>query len=247
MNLALMKKPGEVKGRVASNRLKLLLCLLIIFICPISTALAEIRTFEKEVEEIVGRNQSQEQVEAFALQKAKRLAVEEAGTYISSLTVVQNYQLAKDEITALASGVVQAKIVGIPSVRLENSVIHVRVKARIQVDTSILGQQIQALMKQKGTLKKLEEERRKVKELEDKLVNLKSSELKKLEELNAQAIALEKKREMRRLLLEKQSLKAQGALKKAEIEGAKGDGHENITFLLGLDVLCDPSCHEKRA
>ncbi|MEK7243244.1 MAG: hypothetical protein AAB112_03625, partial [Thermodesulfobacteriota bacterium] len=79
-------------------------------------AFAEIKVFEKEVEEIVGRDQSQEQVEAFALQKAKRLAVEEAGTYISSLTVVQNYVLAKDEVTALASGVLQSQVLGMPSI-----------------------------------------------------------------------------------------------------------------------------------
>jgi predicted ATP-dependent protease len=70
------------------------LILLIGFIA-IFPAFAEIKVFEKEVEEIVGRDQSQEQVEAFALQKAKRLAVEEAGTYISSLTVVQNFRLVK--------------------------------------------------------------------------------------------------------------------------------------------------------
>jgi len=196
--------------------------LIILCVLHVSTALAEIKVFEKAVEEIVGKNQSQEQVEAFALQKAKRLAVEEAGTYISSLTVVRNYQLAKDEITALASGVVQAKIVGVPAVRLdENGIIHVRVKSRIQVDTNVLDQQIQQIMKEKGTLKKLEQERRKVKELENKLANLKSSELKRLDELNALAMAIEREREKQRLFLEEQRLRAQGELKNAEIAGLK--------------------------
>jgi septal ring factor EnvC (AmiA/AmiB activator) len=108
--------------------------------------------------------------------------------------VVVNSQLKKDEVTALASGVVQAKIVGIPAVRVENNVTHVKVKARIEVDTSILDRQIQEIMKEKGTLKRLEEEQKKVRELEDKLANLKSSEVKRLEELNAQALALERER-----------------------------------------------------
>ena len=183
-----------------------------------SFAGAEIKIFEKEVEEAVSRGQSQEQVEAFALQKAKRLAVEEAGTYISSLTVVLNYQLKKDEVTALASGVVQAKIVGIPAVRVENGVVHVKVKARIEVDTSILDRQIQEIMKEKGTLKRLEEEQKKVRELEDKLANLKSSEVKRLEELNAQALALERERDRQRLFMQEQSLKAKGELSKAEAD-----------------------------
>jgi len=193
----------------------LTLVLFCIFIVP---AYAEVKVFEKEVEEAVSRGQSQEQVEAFALQKAKRLAVEEAGTYISSLTVVQNYQLQKDEVTALASGVVQARIVGVPAVRVENGVVHVAVKARIDVYTSILDRQIQAIMKEKGTLKKLEAERKKNKELEEKLATLKSSEVKRLEELNAQAIALERTRDKQRLFREEQALKARGELSRAEAE-----------------------------
>ena len=102
---------------MAAERSIIRLCLVFLLISStFTTAIAEIRVFDVQVEEIVGRDQSQEQVETFALQKAKRLAVEEAGTYISSLTIVRNYKLEKDEVTALASGVVQAKIVGVPSV-----------------------------------------------------------------------------------------------------------------------------------
>jgi len=190
--------------------------ILILVIFFPTLGLAEVRVFEKEVEEIVGRGQSQEQVEAFALQKAKRLAVEEAGTYISSLTVVLNYQLKKDEVTALASGVVQAKIVGIPAVRVENAVVHVKVKARIEVDTSILDRQIEIFMRDKGALKERDEALKKMRELENQLTNLKSSESKRLEELNAQALALERERDRQRLFMEEQSLKARGELSKAE-------------------------------
>lgn len=216
--------------RSAPKKLRLFFAFFILCIMPVSSAFAEIKVFEKEVEEIVGKNQSQEQVEAFALQKAKRLAVEEAGTYISSLTVVQNYQLAKDEITALASGVVRAKIVGVPSVSLENSVIHIRVKARIRVDTAILDQQIEQIMKEKGTLKKLEEERRKVKDLEKRLAGLKSTELKRLEELNRQAIALEVERENQRLFREEQRLKAQKDIAKADIEILRQEQERSARF-----------------
>ncbi|MCX5847221.1 MAG: DUF1566 domain-containing protein [Deltaproteobacteria bacterium] len=207
---------------VQKDRFWLLLCVFIlgafIFVYP---AFAEVKVFEQEVEESVSRGQSQEQVEAFALQKAKRLAVEEAGTYISSLTVVRNYQLQSDEVTALASGVVQAKIVGIPAVRVENGVVHVKVKARIDVDTSILDRQVQEIMKEKGTLKKLEKERKKNKELEEKLANLKSSEVKRLEELNTQALALERERDRQRLFREEQAIKARGELSNAEADRFK--------------------------
>ena len=222
----------EVKVTAASKKLRLLFAFFILCIMPVSSAFAEIKVYEKEIEEIVGKNQSQEQVEAFALQKAKRLAVEEAGTYISSLTVVRNYQLAKDEITALASGVVQARIVGVPSLILKNDVIHVRVKARIQVDTTILDQQIEQIMKEKGTLKKLEDERQKVKDLEKRLAGLKSTELKRLEDLNRQAVALEVERENQRLFREEQRLKAQKDIAKADIEILRQAQERSARFAL---------------
>ena len=57
-----------------------------------------------------------------------------------------------------------------------------------------------------------------VEDLEDKLANLKSSEVKRLEELNTQALALERERDRQRLFREEQALKAKGELSKAEAE-----------------------------
>ena len=184
-----------------------------------TTTYAEMMTFDKETEEVVANDQSREQVEIFAIQKVKRLAVEEAGTYISSMTVVSNMQLQKDEITALASGVVQTKVIGTPSFRVDkNNVLHIHVKARIQVDTAVLEKDIAALLKKQGELKRLEDVQNKVNELESKLANLKISELKRLEDLNNQTIALEQERERRRLTNAEIALQAQGELKKVEIE-----------------------------
>ena len=190
----------------------------LLFLVIVSPSKAEIRVFEKEVEEVVGRDQSQEQVEAFALQKAKRLAVEEAGTYISSLTVVQNYVLAKDEVTALASGVLQSQVLGVPSIVIKAGIVHVTVKAKITVDTAVLDKQIEVFMRDKGALKERDEALKKMRELEDKLANLKSTEVKRLEELNTQALALERDRDRQRLFREEQSLKAKGELSRAEAD-----------------------------
>ena len=207
----------EGRGMRTSKNHTWILAILLYFLLAVPS-FAELKVFEKEVEEVVGRDQSQEQVEAFALQKAKRLAVEEAGIYLSSLTVVQNYQLQKDEVTVLASGVTKSQVLGVPSVVVKNGVIHVTVQAKITVDTAVLDQQIKEIMKEKGTLKKLEAEQRKVRELEEKLANLKSSEVKRLEELNAQALALERERDRQRLFREEQALKAKGELSRAEAE-----------------------------
>ena len=73
-------------------------------------------------------------------------------------------------------------------------------------------------MKEKGALKREEEAMKKVRELQEQLANLRSTEVKRLEELNAQAIALERERDRQRLLREEQALKARGELSKAEAE-----------------------------
>jgi hypothetical protein len=201
------------------SKLWLLLCVFILVVLiAVYPAFAEIKVFEKEVEEVVGRDQSQEQVEAFALQKAKRLAVEEAGTFISSLTVVQNFVLEKDEITALASGVLQSQVLGVPSIVIKDGVVHVTVKAKIVVDTTVLDKQIEVFMRDKGALKERDEALKKMRELEDKLANLKSTEVKRLDELNTQALALERERDRQRLFREEQALKAKGELSRAEAD-----------------------------
>jgi len=61
-------------------------------------------------------------------------------------------------------------------------------------------------------------ERREKKKLEEQLANLKSTELKRLEELNAQALQLEMERDKQRLFREEKRLEALGDIKKAELE-----------------------------
>ncbi len=90
---------------------------LMIFLIPILTPpliWAEMKVFEKVVKEVVGRHQSQDEVEDLALQRAERLAVAEAGTFVSSLTIVRNFQLPYDKIITFISGFVQSEVVGVP-------------------------------------------------------------------------------------------------------------------------------------
>jgi hypothetical protein len=59
---------------MATKIFKLWLLLIVFFVLPVPSALAEIKVFDLEVEEIVGRGQSQEQVEAL------RRSLEQAGS-----------------------------------------------------------------------------------------------------------------------------------------------------------------------
>jgi hypothetical protein len=204
---------------MVKNNLRLLLCIFIlsafIFVYP---AFAEIKVFEKETTWKAAKNQSQEQAERLAVLEAQRQSIKEAGIFISSLTVVKDYKLDKDQITQLASGILQTKTVGIPTISIKNGILRVRVRTVIQVDTSVLDRQIEAFMKDKGALKREEEAMKRVRELQVQLANLKSSEVKRLEELNTQALALELERDRQRLFREEQALEAKGKLSRAEAE-----------------------------
>lgn len=46
-----------------------------------------------------------------ALREVKRLLLEELGIYLESETEVENFQLTKDHITALATGIVKREII----------------------------------------------------------------------------------------------------------------------------------------
>ena len=191
----------------------------IVIICTLITpaiVLSEIKNFVITVEEAVSRNQSQESVEAFALQKAKRLAVEQAGTYLSAMTVVEKGRLSKDEVTALASGIVRTEVSSSQAV-VKNDQVFIQVTAKVSVDTSVLENQVEALLKDRTLLKELESKDKRMRTLENELAQIKGAEIERLQKLNDQAIALEMEREKQRLFLEEQRLKAKGDMAKAEL------------------------------
>lgn len=200
--------------------MKQIILSLFLLVISVPTAVAEIKTFNVIVEESVGKSQSQEAIEAFALQKAKRLAVEKAGTYFSSLSIVKKGILGKDEITAIASGIVTADIL-YNNIYVKNGQLFVKISADVAVDTSILYEQIKSLMHDKELLLKLNKERKHALELEEKLKTVKKAELDRLEKLNRQAIALEMDREKQRLFREEQRLNAMGAIAKADKQRLK--------------------------
>lgn len=58
----------------------------------------------------MGENDSRSDAKQYALLDAKRKAMEQFGTYLSSHSTVQNYQLTQDEITTYTAGLMQTTI-----------------------------------------------------------------------------------------------------------------------------------------
>ena len=82
--------------------------LILLLLIPVST-FGEIQTITHTVKQPFGGSQSPDDARISAVAKAKREALEMAGIYIESLTVVKNSQVDKDEILALAAGVLKAE------------------------------------------------------------------------------------------------------------------------------------------
>jgi tetratricopeptide (TPR) repeat protein len=88
---------------------------LIYFVCLVfmfsaGPVFAEIKTLVKEYTYQASELDSKVSCRAIAVEQIKRELLEELGTYVESTTVVQDYQIEKDEIKTLTAGVVQTKI-----------------------------------------------------------------------------------------------------------------------------------------
>ena len=126
-----------------------LLCLLCI-----DTAAAEIRTITSTGEYRMGDNDTRTDAKRLALLDAKRLALEQAGTYVESVTQVKNLNLTAEEIRAYTAGIVEVtELATLTSMEGETTV--VRVDVSIKIDTDMMAQQINALRKNEMAKRRL--------------------------------------------------------------------------------------------
>src|SRR5437764_7703987 len=88
-----------------------LLFLLLLFsvTAPLPTQ-AETKVLTAEATYTMGDGETPSFAEAMTLQKAKQMALEQAGTYLESFTKVQNYNLTTEEIQTIAGGVLQVEV-----------------------------------------------------------------------------------------------------------------------------------------
>ncbi|MBW7998514.1 MAG: tetratricopeptide repeat protein [Candidatus Glassbacteria bacterium] len=142
-------------------RLLLLLFTITAFAVP---AGGEVITVRKEVRQLLGSAMSQDDARIAAIAMAKRLALEEAGTYLETLSVVRNAELVQDEILALSSGVLKTEIVE-EQPFMEGSAFGIRVVAMIRVDTTGLEERVKTLLADRVQMQRLKDSERRVKTL----------------------------------------------------------------------------------
>jgi tetratricopeptide (TPR) repeat protein len=100
----------EKKNLPAFKISKLILVPILISLLP-HFAFAETKTFIKEYTYHAGDEDSRNSSRTIALREVKRLLLEELGTYLESQTEVKNFQMTKDQITALTAGIVSTEVI----------------------------------------------------------------------------------------------------------------------------------------
>ncbi len=149
---------------------KALLLLLVLVLIPYISK-AEIKTYTHTVKQAFGGSQSPDDARIGAIAKAKREVLEKAGTYLESMTIVRESVVEKDEILALAAGVLKSEIVSEKKF-LEGNEFGIYVTAKVDVDTSILEERVKELLGDRVLLGKYQDSQKREKELLAKIARL---------------------------------------------------------------------------
>jgi tetratricopeptide (TPR) repeat protein len=97
--------------------------------------LTEIKEIISEGDYNMGDGETPSVAESRALLNAKRIALEQAGTYVESYSKVKNFQLVEDEVKVLASGTIEVTILDKKRTLVGNGFhFWVRIKARVNSD-----------------------------------------------------------------------------------------------------------------
>lgn len=196
-------------------------------------SLAETKTVTATGKFVMGDLDSKSSAKKIALMNAKQSALEKAGTFLTSSSAVENYQLTKDEITTLAAGIMSVEILEEKwTMEGESPAVTVTIKATI--DTGNLDEQIQATRENKEVVdayKSMEAEladlRKELEALKDEKIAAKSSTGDSSKQI--ETISEKKKHTVKKIL-------AIDTVKEAGLELKRGNAQ---TAINRLDVVLD--------
>jgi tetratricopeptide (TPR) repeat protein len=122
--------------------------------------------------------------EGKALEQAKRIAIEQAGTYVKSYSKVKNFQIAEDEIQVLATGIMEVTVLDKKRTVAEDAIkFWVKIKAQVYPDRmEVMAERIrdQGLAEDYGKIKEAyEKSQKEIEELKKQLTATKDDENRK--------------------------------------------------------------------
>ena len=140
------------------KHLKILILSIVLMVFLAPNVYAEIKVFTKTVRQVITDDQSLDEAKAAAIERAKREALEQTGTYLEALTEVKasnNEDFTKDEILALTAGVTKVNVISQKKTEGETPAIEMVLK--IEVDTAILDERVKKMLNDRALQKKYDE------------------------------------------------------------------------------------------
>lgn len=148
-----------------------LISFLFVLLIP-NHASAELKTFIKEYTHQASDLDSKISSRAIALEQAKRLLLEEIGTYLISETEVKDFQLTKDKIATLTAGIVQAEIL---TEKWDGKTYYL--KAKMSIEPQEVTKFLEGLRENSQKNRELEEMKKKVDEALQKIKQLQDEQV----------------------------------------------------------------------
>ncbi len=187
-----------------------------------SVCFCKTKTFIKQGESVVQKDQSVNQVISYLKQKLTREAQEEAGTFITTNLKIENYQITKDEFTSFAGSISKTTVLEeTPFMKDKEQYVKVKIKADIDMDNvkaylEKIMQDNEYKEQAQKAIKEAEELKKKNLELEKKL---KTATTKQYEqELSAQVQQQMELQKERAIELNKMAIQAKEEYVKVEQE-----------------------------
>ncbi|MBU1002102.1 MAG: hypothetical protein KKE73_06230 [Proteobacteria bacterium] len=118
----------------------LVIAAILVLVCP-CLARADSKTIESEYTYVLGESDTRAQARRVCFLEAKRQAVEQAGTFVESVTEVADLMLSRDEIRTFASALVEAELIS-EEFFVSGGTFGVKCRVRVTVDTQTLGRRL---------------------------------------------------------------------------------------------------------
>ncbi len=141
----------------------------------------KVQVFTHTVTQVLGGAQSPDDARSAAIRRAKREILEQAGTYLESITEIENGRLTKDEIIAMSAAIFKTEIISEERIVTAES-FALKVTVRVEVDPAVLQERIQALSSDQEWRQKLKAASEREEELLEKIASLEA----RLQEMDVQ-------------------------------------------------------------
>lgn len=131
----------------------------------------EKKTFTHVVNQPFAGSQSPDDAKVAAVAKGKTEVLEKAGTYLESLTVVEDFTLTKDQSIALASGILNVDILSQKNYATDEG-FGLIIELKIDVDNSVMNNRVKQIQEDRILIDKYSELKKREKELLERIEKL---------------------------------------------------------------------------